>query len=98
MGEQVADNTEMQLTTTLKENNGKLYAVTEGRAQRGLIKNEYLPIGQSLVYPKKWGKKEGSLKLVRHFIEEQNKIIENAKERIDKLQVLETELEKLNID
>jgi len=98
MGKQVADNTEMQLTTTLKEHEGKLYAITKDPAQRGLVKNEYVPIGQSLVYPKEWGKKEGSLRLVRLLIDDQQEIIKNAEERLSKLEKLEKELEDLNID
>lgn len=99
MGKQVADNTEMQHSTTLKVNDsGKFYVETKEQAKRGLIKSEYVPVGMTLVYPKEWGKQKGSLHLLNHYIKEQESIIKQAEVNLEGLQTLKEGIERVGID
>lgn len=98
MGEQVADNTEMQYTTTLKiSDKGSFYVETSSRANRGLIKKEYKPTGKTLVYPSEWGKEKGARVLVNSLIEDQTNIIEQAKSNIEKLENLKQAIDSIGI-
>ena len=92
MGEQVANNSELQYRTSLVEKDGKYYAVTDSNAKKGTIRGEYIPYGTTLVYPKKWGMKKGSLELVDHLIKDQEKILKSAQERLENLKNLYTEI------
>lgn len=92
MGKQVANNSELQYRTSLVEEGGKYYAVTDPNAKKGAIRGEYIPYGTTLVYPKKWGMKKGSLELVEHLIEDQEKILLLAQERLENLKTLHSEI------
>lgn len=99
MGKQVADNTEMQYTTTIKVNdNGGFYVETKPQAKRGLIKNEYIPVGMTLIYPKEWGKEKGSLHLINHHIHEQESIIKQAEVNLEALETLRKAIDAIGID
>jgi len=87
MGSQVANNREMQEVMFLHEEGGKWYILSEPKSP-GLIKKEYLPIGNRLVYPKKWGRKKAAEVLLNHLISENEKICEAAQERLTYLNEL----------
>ena len=87
MGSQVANNREMQEVMFLHEEEGKWYILSEPKSP-GLIKKEYLPIGNRLVYPKKWGRKKAAEVLLNHLISENEKICEAAQERLTYLNEL----------
>jgi len=92
MGEQVANNTELQYRTSLVEKDGKYYAVTDPNSKKGAIRGEYIPYGTTLVYPKKWGMKKGSLELVDHLIQDQEKLLQSAQKRLEHLKKLQSEI------
>ena len=87
MGSQVANNRETQEVMFLHEEEGKWYILSEPKSP-GLIKKEYLPIGNRLVYPKKWGRKKAAEVLLNHLISENEKICEAAQERLTYLNEL----------
>ena len=87
MGSQVANNRETQEVMFLHEEEGKWYILSEPKSP-GLIKKEYLPIGNRLVYPKKWGRKKAAEVLLNHLISENQKICEAAQERLTYLNEL----------
>ena len=92
MGSQVANNREMQEVMFLHEEEGKWYILSEPKSP-GLIKKEYLPIGNRLVYPKKWGRKKAAEVLLNHLISENEKICEAAQERLTYLNELKEGVE-----
>ena len=92
MGNQVANNREMQEVMFLHEEEGKWYILSEPKSP-GLIKKEYLPIGNRLVYPKKWGRKKAAEVLLNHLISENEKICEVAQGRLEYLNNLKVEVD-----
>ena len=92
MGSQVANNREMQEVMYLREDGGKWYILSEPKSP-GLIKKEYIPIGNRLVYPKKWGRKKAAEVLLSHLITENDKICDVATERLQYLNHLSDEVE-----
>jgi hypothetical protein len=81
MGEQVANNREQQNLLYLKEVDGSWFLLEEPKGA-GLIKKEYIPMGNRLVYPKKWGREKAVEVFINHMIEQQHKIINKANEWI----------------
>lgn len=81
MGEQVANNREQQNLLYLKEVDGEWYLLEEPKGS-GLIKKEYIPMGNRLVYPKKWSREQAVEVFLNHIVEQQHKIIKNANEWI----------------
>jgi len=92
MGSQVANNREMQEVMFLHEEEGKWYILSEPKSP-GLIKKEYIPIGNRLVYPKKWGRKKAAEVLLSHLILENEKICEVAQSRLEYLNNLKVEVD-----
>jgi hypothetical protein len=92
MGEQVANNREMQEVMYLHEDGGKWYILSEPKSP-GLVKKEYIPMGNRLVYPKKWGRKKAAEVLLQHMISDNEKICQTAKERLEVLYKLKEETE-----
>ena len=92
MGNQVANNREMQEVMFLHEEDGKWYILSEPKSP-GLIKKEYIPIGNRLVYPKKWGRKKAAEVLLNHLVSENEKICDAAKERLTYLTSLKDEVD-----
>lgn len=90
MGEQVANNREMQEVMYLHHNEGKWYILSEPKSP-GLVKKEYIPMGNRLVYPKKWGRKKAAEVLLSHLIDDNEKICQTAKERLEVLYKLKEE-------
>ena len=92
MGEQVANNREMQEVMYLHHKDGKWYILSEPKSP-GLVKKEYLPIGNRLVYPKKWGRKRAAEVLLNALITDSEKVYEQANQRLEYLRGLEKEVE-----
>ena len=91
MGEQVANNREMQEVMYLHEEKGKWYILSEPKSP-GLVKKEYIPMGNRLVYPKKWGRKMAAEVLLSHLIEDNEEISRKANERLQYLYSLKEEV------
>lgn len=81
MGEQVANNSEPQKIMFLHNEDGVWYLLEEEKKD-GLIKSEYLPIGNSLVYPKKWDRKKAAIHFLNYLIDDVEKIKEDADKRL----------------
>jgi hypothetical protein len=92
MGEQVANNREMQEVMYLHQSEGKWYILSEPKSP-GLVKKEYIPIGNRLVYPKKWGRKKAAEVLLGYLIDDNEKICKSAKDRLEVLYKLKEESE-----
>ena len=91
MGEQVANNREAQEVMYLHQSDGKWYILSEPKSP-GLVKKEYIPIGNRLVYPKKWGRKKAAEVLLNHLIKDNELIKELAEERLVYLNNLSNEV------
>ena len=92
MGEQVANNREMQMVMYLHFENDKWYILSEPKST-GLVKKEYIPIGNRLVYPKKWGRKKAAEVLLQHLINDNERTKSQAEERLEYLYKLNNEVE-----
>jgi hypothetical protein len=92
MGEQVANNREMQMVMYLHYENDKWYILSEPKST-GLVKKEYIPIGNRLVYPKKWGRKKAAEVLLQHLINDNERTKAQAEERLEYLYKLNNEVE-----
>jgi len=57
------------------------------------VKKEYIPIGNRLVYPKKWGRKKAASVLLDYLIDDNEKIKDSAIERLEVLYKLNNEVE-----
>ena len=93
MSKQVANNREMQEVMFLRLEKGKWYILSSPKSP-GLIKKEYTPIGNRLVYPKKWGRKRAAEVLLSHQIMENEKIMDVTLDRLEYLKKLEKEVEE----
>ena len=92
---------QMHLVAQLYTNDktGEYYVVTTPHSDvPTTIRQSYLPIGPKLIYPKKWGKKAGSLELLKWKIEDQKRILHNANKELSKLQACEVETLKWKDD
>jgi hypothetical protein len=81
MGEQVANNREVQEVMYLHQKDGEYYILSEPKSP-GLVKKEYIPIGNKLVYPKKWGRKKAAEVLLSHLIDDNIRTKEMAEKRL----------------
>ena len=91
MGEQVANNRETQEVMYLHEKDGVWYILSEPKSP-GLVKKEYIPMGNRLVYPKKWGRKKAAEVLLSSLIEDNERICQVAKEKLEILVKLKDEV------
>lgn len=91
MGIQVANNKESQMVMYLHLDKGKWYILSEPKSN-GLVKKVYLPIGNRLVYPKKWGRKKAADILLNHLIKDNTLMKELAEERLEYLHKLTNEV------
>ena len=91
---------QMHLVAELYTNkNGEYYVVTNPHSDvPTTIRQSYLPIGPKLIYPKKWGRKQGALQLLKEKIEDQNRILHNANIELAKLKACEVDTLKWNDD
>jgi hypothetical protein len=86
MGEQVATNTAVHCKIEIFENEtGEYYAVNTPMEKPQLIRGEYHPLGNKLVYPKKWGRKSAATILLEHKITEEKRIRDSAELELAKL-------------
>ena len=76
-----------------RQDKGKWYILSEQKSP-GLVKKEYLPIGNRLVYPKKWGRKKAAEVLLRALITDSEKVCEKANERLSYLRTLSDEVKE----
>jgi hypothetical protein len=93
MGEQVANNRETQEVMYLHEEKGKWYILSEPKSP-GLVKKEYVPMGNRLVYPKKWGRKKAAEVLLSYLISDNEEICRKANERLKYLYTLKEDVTK----
>lgn len=91
MGEQVANNRETQEVMYLHEEKGKWYILSEPKSP-GLVKKEYVPIGNRLVYPKKWGRKQAAEVLLSHLITDNENTKRTVEQKLDILHKLKEEV------
>ena len=91
MGEQVANNRETQEVMYLHEKDGVWYILSEPKSP-GLVKKEYIPMGNRLVYPKKWGRKKAAEVFIQHLINDSEEVKRNAEEKLNILVKLKEEI------
>ena len=91
MGEQVANNRETQEVMYLREKDGEWYILSEPKSP-GLVKKEYVPMGNRLVYPKKWGRKKAAEVFIQHLINDSEEVKRNAEEKLNILVKLKEEI------
>ena len=89
----MANNREMQEVMYLHQKDGKWYILSEPKSP-GLVKKEYIPIGNRLVYPKKWGRKRAAEVLLTALITDSEKVCEQANQRLEYLRELESEVKE----
>jgi hypothetical protein len=92
---------QMHLVAQLYTNDktGEYYVVTTPHSDvPTTIRQSYLPIGPKLIYPKRWGRKQGALELLKAKIEDQNRILHNANIELLKLQACEVDTLKWKDD
>lgn len=92
---------QMHLVAQLYTNDktGEYYVVTNPHSDEPTsIRKYYLPIGPKLIYPKRWGRKQGALELLKAKIEDQKRILHNANKELSKLQACEVETLKWKDD
>ena len=87
MGEQIANNRCEHCNVVLHENEaGEYYPVVNRMEKHTLIRGEYHPIGSTLQYPTKWGRKQASLHLVGTKLRDAKLELENLQTELAKLE------------
>ena len=87
MGEQVANNKGEHCNVELFLNEqGEYYPVTQCMDKYTLIRSEYIPFGNTLQYPKKWGKKKGALELLNFRIADKQRVLADAQMELELLE------------
>ncbi len=85
-GKQVAPNVAQHYNAELFTNDsGIMYPVVNLNPSTRLIRGEYHPIGYHFNFPKFWGKKTGVEVLLKHNIEQKERIMNEAAEALSKL-------------
>lgn len=86
MGEQVANNKGEHCNVELHINeSGEYYPVTQCMDKYTLIRSEYHPFGNTLQYPKKWGRKKGALELLEFRIADKQRVLADATKELELL-------------
>ena len=86
MGEQVANNKGEHCNVELHINeSGEYYPVTQCMDKYTLIRTEYIPFGNTLQYPKKWGRKKGALELLEFRIADKQRVLADAQLELELL-------------
>ena len=94
MEEHIAPNKTMHHTAEIKENiAGGLYVVSIPHWKPQLTKQSYLPLGNRLVYPKKWGAKRAAKLLLEFNIADKERVMRLTLERLEKLKECLIEVE-----
>lgn len=95
MGEkEMRYNKTLHLVATIEEIDGVLHVVSQPQFKESLKKGEYLPIGNRLVFPKKWGRKAGAKLLLDHTIADKEKILQQTIERLERLKECRSRVEE----
>lgn len=84
MGEQVAYNKEVQHKLVIRNVDGQLY-ITDHPYKNGVVLNAYIPRGNTLVYPAKWGRLTAIKYFIDFLVKDQEKIIQDAQNYIEEL-------------
>ena len=86
MGEQIANNRTMHGNIQLHENeSGEYYPVVEWDEVPKLVRGEYIPIGNKIQFPKKWGRKRGALELLNFRIADKERVLADATKELELL-------------
>jgi hypothetical protein len=86
MGEQVANNKGEHCNVELFINEqGEYYPVTQCMDKYTLIRSDYKPFGNTLQYPKKWGRKRGALELLNFRIADKQRVLADAQLELELL-------------
>ena len=95
MGQQVANNRTLHHVMEIFTNSdGEWYIVSQPQSRPALIKGEYLPVGNKLVYPKKWGRKKAAEILLNHLLDDAHRLLNNTQLRLIKLENLKADVDK----
>jgi hypothetical protein len=76
-----------------EDDNSDYYVVNIQDHYRKPLRGEYYPFGSRLTYPIQWGKKRGSLTLLAGLIDSDEKLIEQAQYRLEKLKKCKSKIE-----
>ena len=99
MGVQVANNKERHSRMSIhQKEGGEWYVVSEPLSSLGLIREAYYPVGNTLLYPTKWGRKRAAELLVGHLIEEDKKVIQSYQEHLSGISLLWEEIKEWKDD
>jgi adenosyl cobinamide kinase/adenosyl cobinamide phosphate guanylyltransferase len=71
---------------------GMWYIVDERMKSKSLVRKEYYPIGNSLIYPSKLESNWAKRKLVEHHIQEDIRVIQMYEEHMKGMQLLLSQL------
>lgn len=94
-GKQVAPNQSLHYNAELHTKpDGEMYAVVVLNPSSKLIRGEYHPIGYRLNFPRYWGKKTGVEFLLKHNIEQKEKIMSEAASDLEKLRACLDKVQK----
>ena len=86
MGEQIAFNKALHYTAEVfEDDNGDYYIVHIKDLHLKVIRGEYIPLGNRLLYPKQWGKEKAEQVLLDYLIEADEKLLQKAQTRLEKL-------------
>jgi hypothetical protein len=86
MGEQIANNRAEHCNVVLHTNElNEYYPVINRLDKHTLIRGEYIPIGNTLQYPRNWGRKLGATTLLEYRIADKLKVLEDVKLELEKL-------------
>lgn len=95
MGEQIAFNKALHYTAEVfEDDNGDYYVTHIKDLHMKLIRGEYVPIGNRLLYPKQWGTEKAEQVLLDYLIEQDEVLIEKASSRLEKLKKCKNKLNK----
>ena len=86
-----AKNVERQDMLYLHTENQKTYLLYKKHGN-GLVRKEYQPRGNQLIYPSKWGRKKAGEHFLKYMIEDEEKLLQETKERLKLLYNLKEEV------
>ena len=84
--QQVAVNRTLHSLASIVESSaGELSVIVQPQSGLKLIRGEYIPMGNRLQFPNKWGKQEAAIYLLEWKINQQEAIIQQASNELAKL-------------
>lgn len=93
MGERIAENRATHLIIELFEDEKGRYRVKIISEKFTLIQKEYFPRGNQFKFPKSWGMEKGVKALLEFKRMDWERMVEVAKEELEKLKSLEDEIQ-----